>query len=120
MGRRAALGSYQQIPGPSTMDRSTEDGPLTPCSDVKFVKSRRRCSGLVYRTGPLVKSHLCVALLAMPVPCREVQSSRQFSLGSECVQESNLNSRCKVSVYRTSIPTVGLFRALSKAETERH
>merc|ERR1712217_622734 len=114
----AARGSYQQIPGPSMMDRSTKDGPLTPCSDVKFVKGRRHRSGQVYRTRPLVKSHLCVALFAMHVPCREVQSSRQFSLGSECVQEINFNSRCKVSMYRKSIPTVGKFRTLSKAENE--
>merc|ERR1712113_214897 len=100
-------------------DRSTKDGPLTPCSDVKFVESRRHRSGQVYRTRPLVKSHHCVALFAMHVPCREVQSSRQFSLGSECVQEVNFDSRCKVSMYRKSIPIVAMFRALSKAEKRK-
>merc|ERR1712113_822018 len=99
-------------------DRSTKDGPLTACSDVKVVESRRHRSGQVYRTRPLVKSHLCVALFAMHVPCREVQSSRQFSLESECVQEIHSKYRCKVSVYRKSIPIVGTFRALSKEEVK--
>merc|ERR1712113_802392 len=39
-------------------------------------KSRRHRSGQVYRTRPLVKSLLCIALFAMHVPCRSaVQSS---------------------------------------------
>merc|ERR1711933_235733 len=70
------------------------------CMFMHLPKRRRHRSGQVYRTRPLVNSHLCVALFAMHVPCIEVQSSRQFSLGSECVQEINFNSRCKVSVYR--------------------
>merc|ERR1712151_251929 len=39
-------------------------------------ESMRHRSGQVYRTRPLVKSHLCVALFAMHLPCRSaVQSS---------------------------------------------
>merc|ERR1712061_485104 len=46
------------------------------CISMHLPKSRRHRSGQVYRTRPLVKSHLCVALFAMHLPCRSaVQSS---------------------------------------------
>merc|ERR1712099_136606 len=64
------------------------------CISMHLPKSRRHRSGQVYRTRPLVKSYLCVALFC-----------NAFAM-QKC--SPVVNSRWKASVYRKPIPILAV------------